>query len=99
MTRRFTSNSLAGTSRNDVAVGTARLASMLVTIRAAAPLSGSPGTSTVPSAAIPVDGAAPVGVAPGVGAPTAGTWLVSPIRPVAGSATSGVEATTSRSRW
>src|SRR3954447_5360956 len=40
MTRRLTSSSLAGTSRKLVAVGTSRLASMLATIRAAAPRSG-----------------------------------------------------------
>ena len=37
MTRRLTSSSLAGTSRKLVAVGTSRLASMLATMRAAAP--------------------------------------------------------------
>src|SRR5918994_2469 len=45
MTRRLTSSSLAGTLRKLVAVGTSRLASMLVTMRAAAPRSGSPGSS------------------------------------------------------
>src|SRR6478609_6779707 len=40
ITSRLTSSSLAGTSRKLVAVGTSRLASMLVTIRAAAPRSG-----------------------------------------------------------
>ena len=37
---RFTSSNRAGTVRTDVAVGTVRLASMLLTIRAAAPRSG-----------------------------------------------------------
>ena len=37
MTVRLTSSSLAGTSRKLVAVGTSRLASMLATMRAAAP--------------------------------------------------------------
>ena len=40
MTLRLTSSSLAGTSRKLVAVGTARLASMLATMRAAAPRIG-----------------------------------------------------------
>src|SRR3954469_16595442 len=40
--RRLTSMSLAGTSRKLVAVGTPSDASMLVTMRAAAPRSGSP---------------------------------------------------------
>ena len=38
---RLTSSSLAGTDRTEVAVGTARLASMFATMRAAAPRSGS----------------------------------------------------------
>ena len=45
MTRRLTSSSLAGISRKLVAVGTARLASMLLTIRAAAPLRATPAGS------------------------------------------------------
>ena len=40
MTMRLSISSLAGTARTLVAVGTARLASMLVTTRAAAPFSG-----------------------------------------------------------
>src|SRR4051794_38744245 len=40
MTLRLTSSSLAGTSRKLVAVGTSRLASMLATMRAAAPRRG-----------------------------------------------------------
>ena len=43
MTLRLTSSSFAGTSRKLVAVGTARLASMLATIAAPAPRIGSPG--------------------------------------------------------
>ena len=42
MTTRLSTSSLAGTARTLVAVGTARLASMLVTVRAAAPFSGRP---------------------------------------------------------
>src|SRR4051795_9930772 len=42
MTLRFTSNNFAGTFRNDVAVGTLRLRSMLDAIAAAAPRIGSP---------------------------------------------------------
>src|ERR1019366_8540966 len=40
MTTRLSMRSLAGTTRTLVAVGTLRLASMLVTVRAAAPRSG-----------------------------------------------------------
>ena len=40
MTTRLSMRSLAGTARTLVAVGTVRLASMLVTVRAAAPRSG-----------------------------------------------------------
>src|SRR5450755_2610353 len=46
ITRRLSATSLAGMSRTLVAVGTARLASMFATVRAAAPLSGS--TSSTP---------------------------------------------------
>ena len=46
MTLRLTSSSLAGTLRKLVAVGTARLRSMLATIAAPAPRIGSPGSST-----------------------------------------------------
>ena len=42
MTTRLSTSSFAGTARTLVAVGTARLASMLVTVRAAAPFSGRP---------------------------------------------------------
>src|SRR3954451_10101309 len=74
MILRLTSRSLAGTSRNEVAVGTPRLASMLTTIRADAPRRGAPAPSSVPSAAMPVDwggagalGAAAASVAAGGG--------------------------------
>src|SRR5262245_48843071 len=50
MTRRLTSSSLAGTSRKLVAVGTPRLASMFWTMRAAAPLRGSPSGSVTAAA-------------------------------------------------
>src|SRR4051812_42004823 len=40
MTTRLSMSSLAGTARTLVAVGTVRLASMLATVRAAAPFSG-----------------------------------------------------------
>ena len=107
MMRRLTSSSLAGTSRNDVAVGTPRLRSMFSTILAATPRSGSPATSSVPSAAMPVDfaaaGAAGAGLAAatGAGAPafTTGSWPVSAVRPVAGRDLSNVLAVTSESRW
>ena len=56
MIRRLTSSSFAGTSRKLVAVGTERLDSMFVTMRAATPRRGSPGTST--SAAVTVGAAA-----------------------------------------
>ena len=52
MIRRLTSSSFAGISRKLVAVGTARLASMLVTIRAAAPLMATPSGSTAGGAAL-----------------------------------------------
>src|SRR5579871_574972 len=45
---RLISSSLAGTRRTDVAVGTAKLASMLATMRAAAPLSGCGRSPSVP---------------------------------------------------
>src|SRR5690349_8668834 len=63
MTRRLTSSSLAGTLRNDVAVGTVRLRSMLATMAAPAPRIGSPST-----AGAGVDGA---GAGAGVGAAAA----------------------------
>ena len=75
MTRRLTSRSLAGTSRNDVAVGTSRLLAMFLAMSAAAPRMTSPGISAVPSAEMPVDfagsaagAAAGAGVAAGAGA-------------------------------
>src|SRR5437879_8138154 len=60
--RRLTSSSLAGTTRALVAVGTARLAAMLVAIRACAPLRTAP-------AAPPASGAAsgPASPAPSAG--------------------------------
>src|SRR5580692_1821448 len=76
--RRFTSSRRAGTVRTLVAVGTPRLASMLATIREAAPRSGvasSPpagtmevgaGAATAAGAAAPEDAGA--GVGEGVGA-------------------------------
>ena len=58
---RFTSSSLAGTVRTDVAVGTARLASMFSAVRAAAPRSGSvssPSSTIGPGCVARVGGAA-----------------------------------------
>src|SRR5215204_4837073 len=69
MTLRLTSRSLAGTFRKLVAVGTSRLASMLATMRAAAPRRGSPGGWA--GASVVCAGTAPVAVsaeAAGVGA-------------------------------
>src|SRR5690606_30342455 len=63
MTRRLTSSSLAGTSRKLVAVGTPRLASMLATMRAAAPRSGSPGSSRPSFPAFPAAAGAGAAVA------------------------------------
>ncbi len=71
MIRRLISSSFAGTSRNEVAVGTARLASMLRTIAAPAPRRTSPGTSTVPSAG-DAGGAEPLGRRSDGGAPGRG---------------------------
>src|SRR5580704_3163182 len=70
---RFTSSSRAGTVRTLVAVGTARLASMLATMRDAAPRSGT-GTSPATGSPTPAGAAAvgPVGTACGDGA-AAGT--------------------------
>src|SRR6266508_2242624 len=48
-TLRLTSRSLAGTVRTEVAVGTARLASIASTMRAAAPRSGTMPASALPS--------------------------------------------------
>src|SRR3954449_8611056 len=64
MTTRLSISSLAGMARTLVAVGTARLASMLLTTRAAAPRSGWRGVAV---------SAAGVGVA---GAWVAGAWTV-----------------------
>src|SRR5438552_12394059 len=49
---RLTSSSRAGTTRKLVAVGTARLASMLATIRAAAPRIGWPATAGTAAAGL-----------------------------------------------
>ena len=57
MMERLTSSSLAGTSRKLVAVGTSRLAAMLVAMSAAAPRSGSPGSAAADAA----EGGAEVG--------------------------------------
>ena len=51
---RLTSSSLAGTARTDVAVGTSRLASMLLTMRAAAPRNGSGVSPASTIGALPV---------------------------------------------
>src|SRR4051794_29998700 len=103
MTRRLTSSSLAGTSRKLVAVGTSRLASMLATIRAAAPRRGctvpAPFDSTL-AAGEGVAGLAGVvgfevsgGAGGGGGAGGVGREPGSPppLRPVAGWATFGPE--------
>ncbi len=68
--RRLTSRSRAGTVRTLVAVGTARLASMLATIREAAPRSGV--ASSLPAVARGGAGAAAVGRAAPVLAPDDG---------------------------
>jgi hypothetical protein len=69
---RLTSSSLAGTERTDVAVGTSRLASMFVTMRAAAPRRGSGSSPSSTTGAVPFDaagfGAAGVGGAGAAGA-------------------------------
>src|SRR5450432_2101100 len=54
ITRRLSATSLAGMSRTLVAVGTARLASMFATVRAAAPLSGVTSSGVV-EATTPLD--------------------------------------------
>ena len=69
MMRRFDSSILAGTSRKLVAVGTPRLASMLLTIAAAAPRSASPGSGSGSAAGASAAGAG----ADGAGADGAGT--------------------------
>ena len=72
MTRRLTSRSLAGTWRKLVAVGTPRLASMLATIRAPAPRSGSPtGAAGAARPAPPRRGAGAVPAAAAAGAAVA----------------------------
>src|SRR3954470_8563757 len=67
MTTRLSISSLAGMARTLVAVGTARLASMLLTTRAAAPRSGWRGVA-VSAAGIWVAGAWAVGVGAGLAA-------------------------------
>ena len=89
---RLTSTSFAATVRTDVAVGTARLASMLSTTRAAAPRRGSgvsPSiTSGAPAAGF-AGGAAGVGVgAAGAAGAAAGTFTIG-TGPVAGPARRG----------
>src|SRR4051812_39981834 len=81
MTLRFTSSNLAGTLRNDVAVGTERLRSMLEAIAAPAPRIGSPSSLFVPPAG-------PVEPNPR----TAGAVLANPGSPPAGSRASVVSA-------
>src|ERR1035437_4663525 len=66
MTIRLSTSSLAGTARTLVAVGTPRLAIMLVTVRAAAP------RSLLTSAPGPAGGVCGAGVAAGAG----GAWKV-----------------------
>ena len=70
MTLRLTSSSLAGTLRKLVAVGTARLRSMLAAIAAAAPFSAVPGSSSTTGLAGAglAGGAATLGVVVGAGA-------------------------------
>ncbi len=79
MTLRFTSRSLAGTCRKLVAVGTARLASMFATTRAAAPRSGSPsgslGVAVAPSVATGVTGVTGADGAGAAGAFVAGATV------------------------
>src|SRR6185437_6399034 len=67
MTRRLSATSLAGMSRTLVAVGTWRLASMLATVRAAAPLSGTTSSETTGTAgaAVVVDADVAAGAAVG----------------------------------
>src|SRR5712691_495505 len=60
ITIRLSTSSLAGTARTDVAVGTARLASMLATVREAAPRSR---ISLAARAACPAVATSPFGVA------------------------------------
>src|SRR5437763_15436205 len=72
MTLRLTSSSRAGTSRNEVAVGTSRLASMLVTIRAAAPRRGSTRSAGGSASASVVGRGAAAGAAGAAAADAAG---------------------------
>ena len=74
--RRLTSRSLAGTSRNEVAVGTSRLASMLVTIRAPAPRMTSPGGWVVAAGGWVVAAGGSVVAAGGPGGPSNGCVAV-----------------------
>ena len=68
--RRLTSRSRAGTVRTLVAVGTARLASMLATIREAAPRSG-----VASSVAAGTTGAGAGAAAAGAAAPVSGSFV------------------------
>src|SRR5437773_6306344 len=63
---RLTSSSRAGTTRKLVAVGTARLASMLATIRAAAPRIGWPATAGTAAAGLAGAAAGLAGAAAGL---------------------------------
>src|SRR5262245_48656324 len=86
MTLRLISSSFAGTSRNEVAVGTERLASMLATMRAPTPRMGSPGGAS--SAA----GAGADAGAGAVGAAGAGAGATAPLVGAAGGAGAGAGA-------
>ena len=88
MIDRFTSRRRAAISRKLVAVGTARLASMFVTMRAAAPLSGSPSGSTFAAATGAATGAG-VGTAPFDGAGAAGEGVTAAVVTEAGTAVAG----------
>src|ERR1019366_7050080 len=86
MTSRLSATSLAGMSRTLVAVGTWRLASMLATVRAAAPLSGrisSAATGTAGAAGVAagalVGGAAGSGALAAVGADAGGVLVCIPL--------------------
>src|SRR5277367_4328366 len=77
--RRLTSSSRAGTVRTLVAVGTVRLASMLATIREAAPRRGvaSPlpaGTARAGAGAVAAGTAAPDSGTVAIGGARAGVW-------------------------
>src|SRR3954454_17443891 len=74
MTLRFTSRRRAGTLRNDVAVGTPRLRSMLATMAAPAPRMGSTNSLTAAGPGPAAAGAGAAGLGPaaagaGAGAP------------------------------